>query len=37
MMILGPILVLVVIFFPQGMAGQLKRVWARFGHRSGGA
>jgi branched-chain amino acid transport system permease protein len=29
MMILGPILILVVIFFPQGIAGQGRRLWRR--------
>jgi branched-chain amino acid transport system permease protein len=33
MMILGPILVVVVVFFPQGLAGQAKSVWSRLMRR----
>ncbi len=29
MMVLGPILVVVVVFFPKGLAGQGERVWSR--------
>jgi len=38
MMVLGPILVVVIVFFPQGLAGQGRRVWERLmGGRAGGA
>jgi len=37
MMILGPILILVVIFFPQGLAGQGRRLWSLIMRRSGDA
>jgi branched-chain amino acid transport system permease protein len=35
MMILGPILILVVVFFPQGLAGQGKVLFDRFTRRAG--
>jgi branched-chain amino acid transport system permease protein len=35
MMILGPILVLVIIFFPQGIAGQGKVMFARLARGRG--
>jgi branched-chain amino acid transport system permease protein len=37
MMILGPILVVVVIFFPHGLAGQARRLFGRFARKGEGA
>jgi branched-chain amino acid transport system permease protein len=35
MLVLGPVLVLVVIFFPQGIAGQGRRLFERLAGRGG--
>jgi branched-chain amino acid transport system permease protein len=35
MMVLGPILVVVIVFFPHGLAGQVRRLWERFAARGG--
>jgi branched-chain amino acid transport system permease protein len=34
MMVLGPILVVVIVFFPHGLAGQGRRLWARLAPRT---